>query len=360
MINSFPGISVIICCYNSSLRLPETIRHLAEQKFSTPIPWEMVIVDNNSTDDTKEVALREWSKYDVNIPFIIVEEKLKGQAKARIKGIEASKFDYILYCDDDNWLFPDYLERAYHILEDHKNVAACGGYGIPVFENNEKPEWFDRFQGSYAVGPQLPYDGILPQNLLFGAGFTFKRHVHNQLKEAGLKKILSGRQEGKLTSGDDYEMSVQFKILGYDLYYDSNLKYYHYIPAFRFDNAYVIRLFKAFGEASAVTIFYDYAVRLDKITSYYYFKQLIKVSYNTCKSFVLFRGFDKQIHTSFNISNLKYLLNNRKFIFLMINNMNQIKAGLIKSNDSDPNFSMKKSKIAEINSTNFPLENKPL
>ena len=50
------GVTVAICCYNSSARIAETLRHLSLQRLSENIPWEVLIIDNACTDDTVEVA----------------------------------------------------------------------------------------------------------------------------------------------------------------------------------------------------------------------------------------------------------------------------------------------------------------
>jgi len=51
-----PGVSVIICCYNSVKRLPVTLAHLKSQVVFGQIPWEVIVIDNASTDRTAEVA----------------------------------------------------------------------------------------------------------------------------------------------------------------------------------------------------------------------------------------------------------------------------------------------------------------
>ena len=92
------GISIIICCYNSAARLPETIKHLAIQCVPQGILWEVIIVNNASTDDTKLVANAEWAKYNTSAwGFKIVDEQEAGLSFAREKGIRASKFNYIIF-----------------------------------------------------------------------------------------------------------------------------------------------------------------------------------------------------------------------------------------------------------------------
>ena len=98
------GISVIICCYNSSTLLPRTLEHLALQDVPENILWELIIVDNNSNDDTAEVARKEWEKYKIDIPFKVVYESNPGLSYARQKGVKEASFELLLFCDDDNWL----------------------------------------------------------------------------------------------------------------------------------------------------------------------------------------------------------------------------------------------------------------
>ena len=64
------GISVIICCYNSSLRLDETLKHLINQK-THGFNWELIVVDNASTDNTEAYARLVLTDVK-NIDFTIV------------------------------------------------------------------------------------------------------------------------------------------------------------------------------------------------------------------------------------------------------------------------------------------------
>src|SRR5438874_1022703 len=98
------GISVIICCYNSSARLPKTLEYLASQEVPLNIYWEVIIVNNNSSDDTVIVAQKEWAKYKLRVPFKVVDENVAGTIHARKRGIAEASYELLLFCDDDNWL----------------------------------------------------------------------------------------------------------------------------------------------------------------------------------------------------------------------------------------------------------------
>src|SRR4051794_28120754 len=94
------GVSMVICCYNSSARITATLEHLAAIK--TDIPWEIVLVDNLSDDDTKEKALYAWN----NNPLArlkVVDEKNRGLMNARITGVRNASYSIISFIDDDNW-----------------------------------------------------------------------------------------------------------------------------------------------------------------------------------------------------------------------------------------------------------------
>ena len=80
------GVSVIICCYNSSLRITTTLEHL--QKINTNGNlWEIIIVDNCSDDDTAKKVKRVWNINPVT-SMKIVTEKNKGLMNARITGVK--------------------------------------------------------------------------------------------------------------------------------------------------------------------------------------------------------------------------------------------------------------------------------
>jgi len=84
------GLSVIVCCYNSSKFITACLEHIACQNLDG-ITLEVILVDNNCTDDTVNIALQAWRT--CGSPFIlrIIEEKVSGIAYARKKGVLEAK-----------------------------------------------------------------------------------------------------------------------------------------------------------------------------------------------------------------------------------------------------------------------------
>jgi GT2 family glycosyltransferase len=103
-------ISVVIPTHNRSDALAQTLLNISKQQFSES--WEVVVVNNRSTDDTDEVVRRQ--RFPVSLR--LVHEEKPGVAAARNAGMEVARGQYILLLDDDILVEPDFLRRHYDLL----------------------------------------------------------------------------------------------------------------------------------------------------------------------------------------------------------------------------------------------------
>ena len=238
------GISVIICCYNSSARLPETLKHLAKQVIPDNIPWEVIVVNNASTDNTSEIAETEWRKYDhPSGKFRIVDEKEPGLSYARQKGAQEASFKYLIFCDDDNWLDSNYLLNALNIMEDNNQIGALGGISTAVTDDVKFPDWFESKQNGFAVGPQSPHQGDVSKTCsLWGAGLITKKELFLRSFSEKYPPILTDRKADSLSSGGDNEFCFRLLLMGRKLYYDESLTFVHFIPKSRCSPEHLKRL----------------------------------------------------------------------------------------------------------------------
>jgi glycosyltransferase involved in cell wall biosynthesis len=233
------GVSIIVCCYNSSERLPETIKHLALQKVPVPIKWEIIIIDNASTDSTAITAAAEWEKYDLtNVSFNIVNQPLAGLSHARDMGLSYARYEYLLFCDDDNWLCDDYVERAFKIMNSDNQIGVLGGYGLieaqqPAILSEELLK-FTTVWGSQTWAADSHW--------VYGAGSVYRKSILLELKNANWRQVTTGRIGKKLLSGEDVEICLMNHLMGYKIIADDNLKFKHFVPLKRQNIDYILKV----------------------------------------------------------------------------------------------------------------------
>jgi glycosyltransferase involved in cell wall biosynthesis len=240
------GISVIVCCYNSAKRLPKTIEHIAKQRVNNTVKWELIIVNNNSTDNTEQVTKDIWEALGTPTKLVIVKEPQPGLSYAREKGMSKAKYDVLLWCDDDNWLCDTYVQTAFDIMNKNLDIGGLGGWCEAAFET-EKPKWFDVSARYFAVSKQGKRSGDITtkKGCVYGAGMVLRKSHWLELKQKGFKHLLKDRVGKSLSSGGDTEYCYALRLLGYKMWYDERLYFKHYMSDGRLSLAYVSRLRKA-------------------------------------------------------------------------------------------------------------------
>lgn len=245
-----PGVSVVICCHNSERLLPETLAALGAQKFDRPIEFEVIVVDNGSTDQTSKVAAASWPAGEARPLRIVFEERL-GLSHARLRGIQEARHEIISFVDDDNRVCDSWVRRLADLMARHPEVGACGGRNLPACDG-ELPRWFADASYSYAVGRQGASAGDITDSRghLWGAGLSVRREALTRLIRDGYVSRLHDRQGSELNSGGDTEICFALRLAGWRLWYDPDLELTHYLPAERLSWTYVRKLNEGFGRAS--------------------------------------------------------------------------------------------------------------
>lgn len=308
------GVSVIICCYNSAPRLRETLKHLSLQDLSG-ISAEIIVVDNASTDNTKETALQLWNEFGAqHFPLRIISQPVPGLSHARAKGIETAAYDVFLFCDDDNWLDPQYVRQAYFILKNNPEVGAIGGLGTAVSDVS-LPMWFEAYKGCFACYPQADSEGKLTGDyaFLYGAGLVTTRQALTKLSDRGFIPILPDRMGTKLTSGGDTELSYALRLAGYSLWYSPRLTFKHYMPESRLTEEYLFRLVSALSYCSGRLFIYNYILSGKEVHATTWIKDALYQMRFLVKAVAkyLFGGepaFQKRLDLTFSVNRTKSVL----------------------------------------------------
>lgn len=165
--------SVVVCTYNRSEILKIALESLCQQTLTSD-EYEIVVVDNNSTDNTRQIV----QSFMTNQPIKHVIEENIGLSNARNRGYREAKGLYIAYCDDDCKLPAQWLANAKKTVEAY-HPDLFGGPYLP-FYLVDKPTWF---KDDYGAGCQ---HGILARSLngneyLSGGNFFIKKTILEKL-----------------------------------------------------------------------------------------------------------------------------------------------------------------------------------
>ncbi|MDI1323157.1 MAG: glycosyltransferase [Algoriphagus sp.] len=270
------GISIVICTYNGKSRITSALDSISQQ--TTSFPVELLIVDNASTDGTAEFC----SEY-LNLKGLgwkVISESQPGLLHARIAGMKVSKYDWVLFCDDDNVLFPDFLNNAFEILEADNSIGVLGSLGVPEI-NGEKPDWFDQYAHSFAIGPQLQNSPLSNQlSHVYGACSIFKKKPILALLDKGFSPVMVDRKNEILLSGGDVEWCWLTQFSGFKIEYSSELKFFHQIPQSRLTWEYYLRLKEGIANGAGPLYSYQYFFQFPDHSGWQfqisYLKQLLK------------------------------------------------------------------------------------
>ncbi|AKB71755.1 Glycosyltransferase [Methanosarcina mazei C16] len=122
-------VSIVIPTYNRSSSLKETLESIFAQTYPVN-KYEILVCDDNSSDNTEEVVKSLMEKTQHNLKYIKIKSKIKGPAKVRNAGINQSLGEIIGFTDDDCIVSGNWIETAVENFKKHKN--ACGVYGTVV------------------------------------------------------------------------------------------------------------------------------------------------------------------------------------------------------------------------------------
>lgn len=228
--------SIIVCTYNRAESLRHTLRCLAALQSPDGTDWEVIVVDNNSNDQTHQV-IKDFSTLFPRLRYEYEEQQ--GLSYARNRGIKSAKGDTLLFTDDDVCPEPDWLETILTSMHSY-SCDACGGYIAPTWEV-PPPSWLtERFYGFLAIkmDDRDPYQVATVKEAPFGANMAFRSTVFEQVGEFDTSR---GRKGAELASGEDGEMFERMLTAGMKIMYLPNAKVFHRVEAFRVTKSYFRR-----------------------------------------------------------------------------------------------------------------------
>lgn len=228
--------SVVVCTFNRAASLRDTLQALRALQVSAACHWEIIVVDNNSDDDTRELVesmRREW-------PLLrYAFEPQQGLSHARNRGIATARGEVLLFTDDDVLPEPDWLEATLDGMTRH-HADACGGYVAPIW-GAPPPLWLtERFHGFLAIRAERSdeYPITRAAEAPFGANMAIRRSVFERI---GGFDTGRGRKGAELAAGEDGEFFARILEAGLRVVFLGHSRVHHKVEAFRLTKRYFRR-----------------------------------------------------------------------------------------------------------------------
>lgn len=239
--------TVAIATYNGEQRLPEVLECLRWQINTHKIAWEVIVVDNNSTDGTAQVVREFQKKWRHPGSLRYAVEKRQGAGYARHHAVRIARSPLVGFLDDDNLPSMTWVYAAYQFGLSNPQVGAYGSRIRGDFEINP-PEHFNRIAAFLALterGNQSriydPAQKVLPPS----AGLVVRRQAW--LDNVPENQVLIGRAGQSMLGGEDLEAVLHIQGAGWEIWYNAAMRLYHKIPARRLKRDYLISLFRGAG-----------------------------------------------------------------------------------------------------------------
>ena len=230
-------LSIAICTYNRSELLRYCLQSLCEQDTDMS-EVEVLVINNNSSDDTIEVASEFKDKLN-NLK--IVTETKQGLSHARNRGYVESSAEWVCYLDDDGKAHTNMVTESFKAI-DHSNYSCFGGVYLPWYKYGQ-PKWFKDKYGSN----KKPFDKdtvLTGDSHLSGGIFFVKREL---LEELGGFSTDLGMTGNKVAYGEETELQLRIRNKGLDTVYVPSIKIDHLVPKYKLNVEWFLNGAEALG-----------------------------------------------------------------------------------------------------------------
>ncbi|MFI3305872.1 MAG: glycosyltransferase [Rikenellaceae bacterium] len=237
-------LSLIIATYNRGEQLLRSLRSVVLQD-ADPATWELIVVNNNSDDDTVERVERfvaEHSSYNIRLLL----EPQQGLSYARNCGIEAATAPIIAIIDDDEEVVTTFVSGYVDFFATHPAAAAAGGAVIPLYES-ERPRWMSRLCEVPIANPMADVDAPrrLPQGRIpAGGNMAIRSSI---IYRYGSFDPELGRKGDKLLGGEESNLFDRLYRAGEEVWFVGGVAIFHIIPDTKLHLDYLRRLWFNIG-----------------------------------------------------------------------------------------------------------------
>lgn len=245
---SISCVSIAICTWNRCELLRETLETLCRLEIPSGLEWEVVVVNNASTDSTPDVI----DSFVGRIPIRRIDELQQGHSHARNAAVAAVRGDLLLWTDDDVRVEKDWLAQFVLAANAQSHVGFWGGTIFPNFESTP-PRWVhENWEMASRIYALRDWKGNIPvvdlKHLPFGANFAIRTHLQ---REYGFDANFGRKGEG-MRGFDEVDVFRRMLSAGIQGGWATAAKVHHFIPTERLSLEYVRRYYEGQGETLVV------------------------------------------------------------------------------------------------------------
>lgn len=239
-------LTVAICTWNRAALLAQTLRQLVCLSIPPGVEWELLVVDNNSTDTTPSVL----ASFRDRLPLRPVREQRQGKSHALNRAAEEARGNYILWTDDDVLVDPGWLAAYHAAFLRWPEAGIFGGYIEAAFAGSP-PSWLPRVlahpRAAGAYGLRQLGDDPLPLSeevQPYGANMAVRRDLQVQFRyDPAL-----GPRGAHYVQGEERAMVVAMLRGGHTGWYVPGARVRHIVPSANQTTRHLRRYFRGFGE----------------------------------------------------------------------------------------------------------------
>jgi glycosyltransferase involved in cell wall biosynthesis len=228
------GVTVLICTWNRARLLGETLTSLRKMHVPPTCRWEVVVVDNNSTDETRDVVARVAPSFPVRLDYVF--EPRQGKSHAMNAGMRASGYPIVAFCDDDVRVNPGWLTSVAESFREHPEIGYLGGPVDPIWEQ-PCPSWFARtgklLWGTLAILDYGEQSFVFEEQrrVPLGANFAVRRALFDEV--GGFDPAFGRNSESVLLGQELPEFFARTRAVNARGLYVPAMRVQHHVPARR-------------------------------------------------------------------------------------------------------------------------------
>jgi glycosyltransferase involved in cell wall biosynthesis len=243
-------VTVAICTFNRAESLRRTLKSLAAMRVPSALAWELIIVNNNSTDHTDDVI----EEYRNRLPLWREFEPRQGHSNARNRAIYSARGEYILWTDDDVVVDAGWLTAYVDAFRRWPDAAVYGGPIKPRYDP-PVPRWIAECESlvdsAFAIldfGNEVQSLSVAEGRIPYGANFAVRLAEQRVFRyDPHL-----GRAPNRFRAGDETDVVSRLLMSGVKGYWIPLAKVEHCIGRERQTIPYIGTYYEGFGETCAV------------------------------------------------------------------------------------------------------------